>query len=220
VPCRLLEIQKTPPYGHAVLVSALEPILLVTMPGVPETIKTVNDEMTHGTHSKRVNILHAENVNLSHKDLDTRSEKPEIRWNMHLLSYETLTSRAKPSSNGKLSYCAWSFGIFDDSHWYKTKHSVGWQIVINAKIEFKVQVTATPGFHSLYDWCYQTMWLMTSEPDDPEDNTVMEKYGADALNFAMNSLMHALQTEDEESQQDAVYQMTQFANPGMIRRWS
>jgi len=43
------------------------------------------------------------------------------------------------------------FGIFDESHQYKTKNSVDWQIVMNAKIGFKLQVTATPGFHSLYD---------------------------------------------------------------------
>jgi len=49
VPRQLLEIQTTPPHGHPVLVSALEPILVVTMPGVAETFKTVIDEMTHGT---------------------------------------------------------------------------------------------------------------------------------------------------------------------------
>jgi len=51
---------------------------------------------------------------------------------------------------------------------------VGWQIAMNAKIGFKLHVTATQGFHSLYDWCYQTMWLFSGVPDDPEDDTVME----------------------------------------------
>ena len=49
VPRRLLEIQTTPPHGHPALVSALEPMLVVTMPGVAETFKTVIDELTHGT---------------------------------------------------------------------------------------------------------------------------------------------------------------------------
>jgi len=49
VPCRLLEIQTTPPHGHPAFVLALEPIFMVTMPGVAETFKTVIDEITHGT---------------------------------------------------------------------------------------------------------------------------------------------------------------------------
>jgi len=47
VPRQLLEIQTTPPHGHPALVSAFEPILVVTMPGVAETFTTVIDEMTH-----------------------------------------------------------------------------------------------------------------------------------------------------------------------------
>jgi len=120
VPRRLLEIQTTPPHGHPALVSALEQILVVTMPGVEETIKTVIDKMTNGTEFKLVNSLQAENANLTHEDLNTSIDEPENRQNIHLVSYDTLTSRAKPSSNGQLSYCAWSFGIFDESHRYKT----------------------------------------------------------------------------------------------------
>jgi hypothetical protein len=41
------------------------------------------------------------------------------------------------------------FWDFDESHRYKTKTSVGWQISMNAKIGFKLHVTATPGFHCL-----------------------------------------------------------------------
>ena len=127
------------------------------MPGVAETFKSVIDEMTHGTDFKLVNLLHAENGNLTHKSLNTSIDEPANRWIIHLLSYDTLTSIAIPSSDGQLSNCAWSFGIFDESHRYKTKTSVGWQIAMNAKIGFKLQVTATPEFHSLYDWCFQTM---------------------------------------------------------------
>jgi hypothetical protein len=46
VPRHLLEIQSTPRQGHPALISALEPILVVTMPGVAETYKSVIDEMT------------------------------------------------------------------------------------------------------------------------------------------------------------------------------
>jgi len=71
VPRHLLEIQSTTPHGYPARLLALEPILVVTMPGAPETFKTVINQMTHGTNSKRVNLLHAENANLTHKDLNT-----------------------------------------------------------------------------------------------------------------------------------------------------
>jgi len=79
VPRRLLEIQSTPPQGYPALISGLEPILVITMPGVVETFKSVIDEMTHGTDSKLVNLLHAESVNLTHEDLNTSIDKPEDR---------------------------------------------------------------------------------------------------------------------------------------------
>jgi len=220
VPHWLLEIQTTPPHGQPALISAHEPILVVTMPGVAETFKTVIDDMTHGTNFKLVNLLHAENANLTNEDLNTSIDEPENRWNIHLVSYDTLTSRAKPSSNGQLSHCTWSFGIFDESHRYKTKNSVGWRIATHARIGFKLQVTAMPGFHSLYDWCYQAMWLFSGVPEDPEDETVMEMHGADALYSAVKSLMHAIRTEDQEAQQDAAHRMIQIAKPWTIRRWS
>jgi len=152
VPRRLLEIQSTPPHRDPALISALELMLVVKLPGGAETFKSVIDEITHVTYFKLINLLHAENAYLTHKDLNTSIDELENRWNIHLVSYNALISRAKPSSNGQLSYCEWSFGIFDESQRYKTKHSVGWQIAMNAKIGFKLQVTGTPGFHSLYDW--------------------------------------------------------------------
>jgi len=220
VPRRLLEIEITPPHRDPALISAHEPILVVTGPGVAKTIKTVIDKMTHGTDFKVVNLLQAENANLTHQDLNTSIDEPENRWNIHLESYDTLTSRAKPSCNGRLSHGAWSFGIFDQSHRYKKKNSVGWRIAKNVRIGFKLQVTATPGFHSLYDWCYQAMWLFSGAPEDPEDETVMEKHGADGLYSAVKSLMHAIQTEDQEAQQDAAHRMIQIAKPWTIRRLS
>jgi len=159
VPHSLLEIETILPHRHPALVSALEPIVVVTMPGVAATFLTVIDEMTHATEFKLINLFHAKNANLTHKDLNTSIEVPENWWNIWLVWYDTLTSRAKPSSYGQPPNCAWSFGIFDLSHWYKTENSVSWQIAMNAKIAFKLHVTATPGFHSLYDWCYDTMWL-------------------------------------------------------------
>jgi SNF2 family DNA or RNA helicase len=213
VPHQLLVIQSTPPHGHPALIPALEPILVLTMPGVDDTFKSVIDMMTPGTNFKLVNLFLAENGNLTHEDVNTSTHEPESRWNIHLVSYDTLTFRSKPSFNGQLSYCAWSFGIFDKSLRYKNENSVGWQIAMNAKIGFRLQVTATPALHSLYNWCFRTMWLFLGTPEDPEDETVMEKHGAEAVYSTVKSVMHAIQTKDEEAQQNAVHHITQIAKP-------
>ena len=64
------------------------------------------------------------------------------------------------------------------------------------------------------------MWLFSGAPEDPENDTVMEKHGAEATYSAEKSLMHAIQTKDEEAQQNAVHWMIQIAKPWTIRRWS
>jgi len=63
------------------------------------------------------------------------------------------------------------------------------------------------------------MWLISGAPEDPEDETVMEKHGADALYCAVKSFMHAMRTEDQDTQQDAAHRMIQIAKPWTIRRW-
>jgi hypothetical protein len=77
VPRCLLETQKTPSQEYPALISAHEPILVVTMPGVAETSKPVIDEMTHGTDFKLVNLLHPEHFNLARDDLITSIDEPE-----------------------------------------------------------------------------------------------------------------------------------------------
>ena len=134
---------------QSVPTSALDPLVQVTMPGEAETFMTVIDEITYGTDFTLVRLLHWENVNLTHKDLNTSTDEPENRWNIHLMSYDTSPSRVKSSSNGQLIYCSWGFGIFDVFHWYKKKNCVGWKITMKAIIGFNLQVTATRGFHSL-----------------------------------------------------------------------
>ena len=220
VPRRLLERQTTPPHGHPALISAHQPILVVTMAEVAETFKTVIEEMTHGTDFKLINLLNAENANLTHEDLNASIDMLENRWNIHIVMYDTLTSRAKPSSNGRLSHCAWSFGIFDESHRYKTKSSICWRIATNARIRFKLQVTATLGFHSLYVWFYQTLRLFSGATEDPEDETVMEMHGANAMYPTVKSSMHAIWTEDHDAQQDSAHRIIQIAKPWTIRRQS
>jgi hypothetical protein len=126
VPRCLLEIHTTPPHWHPALISAHEPILVVTMPGVAESFKTLIVKMTPGTDFKLINLLHVDNANRTHENLNTSIDEPEKRCYIHLVSYVMLTSRAKPSSNGRLTHSSCSFGIFDEWHWYETKNSVGW----------------------------------------------------------------------------------------------
>jgi hypothetical protein len=84
---------------------------------------------------------------------------------------------------------------------------------MNERTALKLQVTVTPGFHSLYDWCFQTMWLFSGAPEDPEDESLMEMHGAEALHSAVKSLMHAMQTEDQDAQQDVAHWMIEIAKP-------
>ena len=121
------------------------------MLGVAETFKSLIDEMTFATDFKLINLLDMENANLTLEDLNTSPDEPENRWNIHHVSYDTLTFRAKSSSNGQLSHCSWSLGIFNHSHLPQNKNSVGLRNGMNARIGFKLEVTATPGFHSLLD---------------------------------------------------------------------
>jgi len=100
------------------------------------------------------------------------------------------------------------------------KNSMRWRIAMNARIGFKLQVTAMPGSHSLYDWCFQMLSLFSGAPEDPEDETVMEMHSADGLYSAVKSMMHSIRTADEEAQQDAAHQLIQIAKPWTIRRGS
>ena len=97
---------------------------------------------------------------------------------------------------------------------------MGWQIAMNVKIGFKPHVTAAPGFHTLYDWCYQTMWVFSGVPGNTEDEIGMEMDGADAMYCTVKSIMHPIRTEDEQANQDPVHRMIQIAKPWTIRRCS
>jgi hypothetical protein len=59
---------------------------------------------------------------------------------------------------------------------------------------------------------------LSGAPEYPEDDTVMEMHGAEALNSALKSLMHAIGTKDKEAQQHAAHQMIQIAKPCTLWR--
>jgi len=195
--------------------------MVVTIPRVAETFMCVIDVMTYGTDFDTVNLLAAENANLICEDLNTSIDEPENWRHIHLVSYDTLTSRVNPLSNGQLLHCVWRFGIFDESYQYKTKNTVWWKITMNAKIILKLQVIVTPGYHSLHDWCYQMMWLFSGATEDPQDDTVAEKHGTEAFDSTVNCSMHAMCNKDNGVEQEAAQWIIQLAKLWRITsRWS
>jgi len=172
--CHRLEIQTTPHHGCPVHTLTFEAIRVVIMPGGAETSNNVIDMKTYGTNFNLVYWSQIENTNLKQDILNTSIGKPGNRWNIHLASCDTFTSRVKPPYNRQLSYCASSFGIFDKSNQYRTRNSVCWHIVMKARIGFILQVIATLLFYSLSEMGFQTTWLFSGVPEDAENDTVME----------------------------------------------
>ena len=64
------------------------------------------------------------------------------------------------------------------------------------------------------------MWEFSGAPGDPENDSVMEKHGANVLSTAVKSLMHAIRPENHDAQQHAPHQMIQIAKPWTVRRLS
>jgi hypothetical protein len=95
---------------------------------------------------------------------------------------------------------------------------VGWPIAMKVRIAFKVQVTDTPGFHSLYDWCHQMMWLLSGVLEDPDNNTVMELQVPKSFESSVKRFIHAIQTEVEETKLNAAHPMIWIATPFTIKR--
>jgi len=217
---RLLEIQKTPCHRHPALVAALKPILMVTMSRVAESLRTIINTMIYWNDFKIVNMLEMENPDLSHKDVNTRVDKPEYRFNIQHVLQDSITSRVKPTSDSTHSYCVLSFCPFDKFHPFQTKHGVGWLIAMKARIWFKLQVTATTRFLSLFDLCYQSLWLIPAPSEHAVEDVAMPLHGAEVLYSAVKSLMHAIWTGREEDQQDVVYRMTHTHHSWTIRQWS
>ena len=93
-------------------------------------------------------------MNLAHKYLKISVEELENRLNIHLDLYDNFICRLKQSSNSQLQCCPRSFGIRDESHQYKTKNGMGWQIAMKAKIGIQLQAPAILEFLSLLVWCY------------------------------------------------------------------
>lgn len=94
--CHLEKIQSAPALGQPVCTSPLQPIIVVTMPGLVETFKRVIKETTYGTNFKLVNLEDVEYGNLTHENLDTCIDKLDNQWNIHVVLSDTSTSKVQP----------------------------------------------------------------------------------------------------------------------------
>jgi len=52
---------------------------------------------------------------------------------------------------------------------------------MSTRVEFNLLVTASLGYDSLLDWCYQTMLLFSAAQEDSDDDALKEKNGAEIL---------------------------------------
>lgn len=77
VPHRHLEIHTTPLQGFPPGRLALEPIVVVTTPGVAEILNIIMTDMIYGTELKLLNLLQVQNSIFTHKDLKMSTGKPE-----------------------------------------------------------------------------------------------------------------------------------------------
>ena len=199
------------------------PVLCVVLPSVRETFVAATKTITAGT-SFTIRDLSAEGgAEMSHTHLNFSVKFPERMWDIHVITYNALTERGQRNHNGtprQLTSCTWSWGIFDESHRYKGPKSIGWKVVSEADIGFKVQVTATPAYHSLRDWAHLTRWLFAI-PEVAEDPDAVAKHGPAALEKAVVDIQRAVSKDlPAHEQQAAAQAMIDVVRPWTIRRWT
>lgn len=93
------------------------------------------------------------------------------------------------------------------------KLNVGWQISINVRCGFKLQLTGMPEFHLLNNWYYMTTNLLSDVLEHPEEDTVIKKHSAEALDSWVKSLMHVIHSIEKEAQQNWAQWTIQIARP-------
>jgi hypothetical protein len=91
---------------------------------------------------------------------------------------------------------------------------------MSVRIGFRLQVIATPVFHSLYDWYFPMMWLFPGACEDPENDTGMETHDTELVHSAMKCPVQSVRTDNQDAQQDAAHRMIPIAKPWLIRRRS
>lgn len=57
------------------------------------------------------------------------------------------------------------------------------------------------------------MWQYSGVPEDPEDNPVTEKHSVDTPDSMVKSILHAIDIEKNQAQNDPGHQILQIAKP-------
>ena len=199
------------------------PVLCVVLPSVRETFVAATRTITHGTRFAIRDLSAEGGSELSHTHLNFSMNHPTRMWDIHVITYNAFTERSQRNPSGsprQLTDCTWAWGIFDESHRYKTPKSIGWKAAMEAKIGFKVQVTATPAYHSLRDWTNISRWLFVI-PNEVEIPDSVSYHGPIALAKAVANVQRAVSKAlPSDEQQAAAQAMIEVIRPWTIRRWT
>jgi len=87
----------------------------------------------------------------------------------------------------------------------------GWQIVIYAQIEVKVNVSPIIGCYSAIDQCQGKMWHCSGYSSNPQYDTPMTMNCFITLCYVEMRLMHSICTRNEEAQKNIVFQIVLMA---------
>lgn len=204
-------------------VAPWHPVLCVVLPSVRETFLAATRTITSGTRFAVRDLSGDGGMELGHTHLNFSMSHPKRMWDIHVITYNAFTERAQRNPSGsprQLTDCTWSWGIFDQSHRYKGPKSIGWRVAMKAEIGFKVQVTATPAYHSLRDWANLSRWLFAI-PHEVEVAESVSRHGPVALGKAVANVQRAVSKAlPPDEQQAAAAEMIEVARPWTIRRWT
>ena len=179
--------------------------------------------ITAGSHFTIGDLSAKGGEEMSHTHLNFSVKFPNQMWDIHVVTYNALTEHGQRNPSGtpkQLTNCTWSGGIFDESHIFKGPKSIGWKVVSEADIGFKIQVTATSAYHSLRDWANLTRWLFAI-PEVAEDRDAVTKHSPVTLEKAVMDIQHTVSKDlPAHEQQAAAQAMIDVVRPWMIRRWT
>ena len=199
------------------------PVLCMVLPSVCETFVAAMRTITHGTRFAIRDLSAEGGSELRHTHLNFSMNHLACMWNIHVITYNAITERSQrnPSSSPRqLTDCTWKWGIFDESHRYKTPKSIGWKVAMEAKIGFKVQVTTTPAYHSLRDWTNISRSLFDI-PNEVEMPDSVSYHGPIALAKAVANVQREVSKAlPLDKQQAAAQAMIEVVRPWTIRRWT
>jgi hypothetical protein len=168
---------------------------------------TTITELLEGTAIGLVNLNLPANRLLGATELNHDANKPERGLAIHLISYTTYRVRW---FSGVLSGCAWSVGIFDESHNVRTESTRIFSALVKADVRAKIQLTGTPMYHSINSWLVQTKWLFAMVGRAEQGDHGPER---------LEEILASAKTGDTDMEE--VYRsLKEAAYPWLIRRWA